>query len=237
MSRAIQYLSRFNRKERSTLLSHVLDGDVFRLCPLFRSEIEKELELWIPDDAFVAMDYHLDWLQMAIYMGCRGNSIESEVLYSDDIGLFEANQRDIDLLIAFEPPGSNTLHIVLIEAKVDTGWKGDQLSRKADRLSAIFDKSPSGMKRSSSLDIRPYFVLMSPCDPRERIDVTGWPCWMKKGTAPRYWLKLPLRDGLLKVTRCSEDAKADKEGGWLFTSEYQSGRWEKRARASQRPAG
>lgn len=62
MSRVIDYLERFNRKERFILLSHVLgrqNETVFRLDQVFAEKLGSELELQdpIPDDAFVAMDF------------------------------------------------------------------------------------------------------------------------------------------------------------------------------------
>ena len=237
IGRVTKYLERFNRKERFILLCHVLGAthaqDVFRLNPPFRRKVGNKLDLKIPDDAFVAMDYHLDWLQVALFLAYEDGSPEKQVLHNRDPRLFEANQRDIDLLIAFEEKPAlrrygngrlpKRIHVVLIEAKLDTGWKNDQLEEKAVRLKAIFDK------KSRGLNVVPHFIMMSPRDPRERgtIDTKYWPDWMKTGTKPAHWLELPLCDGLLKVTRCDAGGKDDKDGGRLFFSEFMNGRWRK----------
>lgn len=228
IERLTKYLKRLNRKERFILLSRVLGvtqaGDVFRLNPPFRKQLGNELGLKIPHDAFVAMDYHLDWLQMALYLARQHGSVEREILYNRDPQLFEASPRDIDLLIAFKERGPMTIHIVLIEAKADTPWKSDQIEKKVDRLRAIFDG-----KKSNGVDVEPHFVMMSPKDPRvrNRIDTGNWADWMRKGLEPAHWLELPLCDGLLKITRCDASAKNDPHGSNLFFRVYNNGGWKK----------
>lgn len=146
MPQLIEYLRKFNRKERFILLSHVLGPqaeEVFRLNPCFRGKLERELDLKIPKKAFVAMDYHLDWIQMALYLAGQVTPM-IDTIPNRDKKLFEANQRDIDLLIAFREGGtSKPTHIVLIEAKADTGWNNRQLKEKAVRLNRIFSTKHS----------------------------------------------------------------------------------------------
>ena len=62
--RLIDNLKAFNRKERFILLHKVLgfSDQSFRLGDAFRAELSECLEVDIPSDAFVAMDYHFDWL-------------------------------------------------------------------------------------------------------------------------------------------------------------------------------
>ena len=67
MSRIIKHLKSFNRKERFILLKRALGPEAFRLDCEFRKELGDEIGVPIPDCAFVAMDYHLDWLQVAMY--------------------------------------------------------------------------------------------------------------------------------------------------------------------------
>ena len=226
MPQAIDYLERFNRKERSILLSHVLgqkDEKVFRLNRGFAKSLEDILKLKspIPDDAFVAMDFHLDWLQMALYLADRDDS-PSQIIPNEEDRLVKANQEDIDLLITFKDEGTKKTHLVLIEAKADTGWTNKQLQSKAKRLKIIFNKNPHGTDF-----VRPHFVLMSP-DESEKIRTENWPDWMKaEGKSSVLWLPLPLRDGLIKVTRCDEKKKPAKNGGHLFISKYKNDRWEK----------
>ena len=223
MSRVIKYLKQFNRKERSILLTYVLRGDpqaeeVFLLNDRFKKELGDELGVEIPDDAFVAMDYHLDWLQMALFLGVQSCSVERETISNSNPQLFEANQRDIDLLIAFEETEQNRIHIVLIEAKAGTDWVNDQLEKKAARLKAIFDKKQGGVK------VKPYFVMMSPRPPPDRINAVSWPDFVM--SSRRHWLELPLCDGLRKVRRCKAEGNGD-EVGHLFIEEYQNCRWKR----------
>ena len=223
MSRVIQYLKQFNRKERFILLTHVLRGDpqaegVFLLNDSFKRELGDELGVEIPDDAFVAMDYHLDWLQMALYLGVRSCSTERGPIPNSNPRLFEANQRDIDLLIAFEETGPNRIHIIMIEAKADSPWENDQLEKKAARLKAIFDKKQGGM------EVVPYFVMMSPRPPPARIDTISWPAFVMRSR--RHWLELPLCNGLRRVHRRKADGN-EGEVGNLFIERYQNCRWKK----------
>ena len=221
----IDYLRDFNRKERFILLDHVLGqqpGDVFRLNSCFRGKLANKLGLEIREDAFVAMDYHLDWIQMAVHLAIGGLP-EARVIDNPEIEgvrkLFQANQEDVDLLIAFEEDVQKT-HLVMIEAKADTGWTNKQLGSKAGRLGQIFDKRVLEI-------VMPHFVLMSPCSKSKRkrkIDTDGWPPWMTNGNTA-HWLELPLRDGLLRVTRCDASRKSNKNGDSLLVSERKCGRW------------
>ena len=105
MSALIEHLRSFNRKERFFLLRHALGVSTFRLDKAFREALGDEMGLSIPNDAWVAMDYHLDWLQMAVYLAGKPKPpgpIRNE-------GLIKANQEDIDLLVASmvpQPPTS-----------------------------------------------------------------------------------------------------------------------------------
>ena len=226
----IDYLRDFNRKERFILLSHVLGGsaeEVFRLDPAFARRLEKQLGLTnqIPECAFVAMDYHLDWIQMALHLHLAEwpSPHPRNVIPNPNNKLFEANQEDIDLLVAFEDEASQKVHLVLIEAKADTGWTNKQLNSKAGRLRRIFDKCVLDV-------VTPHFVLMSPSSKSKRkrkIDTNGWPPWMKREKTKfgAHWLELPLRDELLRVTRCNDLGYGDKDGDSLFVSLRRGGKW------------
>ena len=98
MSDLIDHLRSFNRKERFILLREALGEDTFCLDVGFRTRLGETIGEAIPADAFVAMDYHLDWLQMALYLAATP-APEWPVLND---GLVEANQQDIDLLVAFD---------------------------------------------------------------------------------------------------------------------------------------
>lgn len=219
MSQVIEFLRQFNRKERFILLSHVLGAqgeEVFRLSPGFRGELGKELGLNIPKNAFVAMDYHLDWIQMALYLADKGEQME--IVPKPD-KLINTSQRDIDLLVAFKDARSK-IHLVLIEAKADTGWTNQQLAKKVERLRGVFPKESHDAEV-----VEPHFVLMSPQE-SDRIETSGWPEWMRAKGAKAHWLKLPLPDGLLKATRWDTGRnKSDQDGDSLFIRRSKCDKW------------
>ena len=218
-SKVIDHLERLNRKERSILLSYVLGRrteGVFRLDPYFAGILANELDLEIPNDAFVAMDYHLDWIQMALCLANfkwqRGKVIPNPEIESGGRLLFQANQEDIDLLVAFEDRNRRT-HLVLIEAKGVTSWDNTQLESKADRLRLIFGEA----KLIGDIHpVVPHFILMSPNE-SANIRTEGWPEWMKAEKDRGYtWLRIPIRHDLIKVTRTDCDGHVDEDGDYVI---------------------
>ncbi|MYH68008.1 MAG: hypothetical protein F4152_05515 [Dehalococcoidia bacterium] len=195
MSRVIEHLESFNRKERFHLLRTALGEDTFTLEEGFRTCLGEKIGAEVPSKAFVAMDYHLDWLQMALYLAANPSS--DGPIPNPDNDLFEGSQRDIDLVVAFDE-GAKT-HLVLVEAKLETGWSNSQLRCKAKRLCRIF-----GTDRPGAALVTPHFVLTSPRESKN-IDAACWPEWMKPGGEP-LWMELPKPWGLLKVTRGTEDS-------------------------------
>ncbi len=185
MSNLIELLKSFNRKERFILLEKALD--TFRLSDDFRKELGDHLGLEIPDCAYVAMDYHIGWIQMAVYLENNGEVQRNCIPITEKIIGINDNQQDVDLLVAFTE--ESVTHLVLIEAKADTPWDYGQLDGKVKRLQSI--------PQSDTLKL--YFVLMSPRplpDPN-RIE---WEAWMKKdGHIP--YIQLPLPSNLCKITR------------------------------------
>ena len=193
-------LKSFNRKERFILLHHVLgfEAQTFPLSDSFRRELAACVGIpHIPRGTYVAMDYHLDWLHLAVHIASEAG-VEWPVA---NAGLMRGNQQDIDLLVAFEERGE--IHLVLVEAKGDTYWSNDQLYSKVARLDGIFPTAGIAV---------PHFVLMSPVE-SHRIQCDDWPGWMKREDGRPYWLELPLPDGLLKPVRCDQSGKADRQGG------------------------
>ena len=219
-TRLTEYLRRFNRKERFILLDEVCGRGTFRIDSCFARRLGEHLDVTIPCDAFVAMDYHLDWIQMALHLDSGEAQWESGHLCnsSNTSGreLFEANQQDIDLLIVFR--SDKKTHIILIEAKADTPWDWMQLKRKAKRLKQIF-----GDKGGVYDLVCPQFILMSqeskkPKNWREYSE--EWPAWMRGDDGP-HWMELRL-DHCLKVNRCGTDAKGRR---WLYLREWVDGNW------------
>ena len=204
MANLIDYLKAFNRKERFILLHEALgfEDQSFRLSGNFSQRLSDCLGMRVQRNAFVAMDYHLDWLQMALWLADNG---DTEYTIPNE-GLVFANQEDIDLLVAFED--ETTTQLILIEAKGDTHWLNDQLRSKCARLELIFAPGRPGTSHAT-----PNFILMSP-QKSARIDTTSWPSWMTVDGKAR-WLELRLPDGLLKVTRCTKAGGSDEDGTYL----------------------
>ena len=197
----ISNLKAFNRKERFILLHETLgfQEESFRLGDAFRIQLHERLRIAIPKDAFVAMDYHLDWLQMAMYL--IENPRPEQPIHNDDMVV--ANQEDVDLLVCFSD--GPRMRLVLIEAKSDTPWSNKQLCSKANRLDRIFGEGRPGTK-----SVIPSFVMMSPTESK-RLKTCSWPEWMRPGGEP-IWLPLSLPDGLMKPTRCNEAGETDENG-------------------------
>ena len=206
MSDLIDHLRSFNRKERFILLREALGRDT--LGDAFRRRLSDAIGVAVPDGAFVAMDYPLDWLQMALYLARTPSPShpipKGDVLGSGQQGLNE-NQMDIDLLVAFDE--GVTTRLLLLEAKMETGWTNRQMLRKAERLRQIFGDRPD----RSLAD--PCFLLVSPRPPQQ-LKVDTWPGWMTRGGDP-IWMKLPRPTGLRKVTRCATDGRPSANGDFL----------------------
>ena len=61
-----QRLASFNRKERFLLVGQALGNSAFTLGDTFRQQLAQVLQREVPEDAYCAMDYHLDWLFAAL---------------------------------------------------------------------------------------------------------------------------------------------------------------------------
>lgn len=202
MSTLIDHLRSFNRKERFILLREALGEQTFHLAQGFRARLSETIDTAIPVDAFVAMDYHLDWIQMALYL----TATPAPQWPAPNSGMVEGNQQDVDLLVAFDEGDAQT-HLILLEAKAETGWTNKQMDEKARRLRRIFGDGPGiGF-------VTPHFVLVSPRRPR-RLRSHDWPDWMTVDREPR-WMNLQLPARLSKVTRCDVDGRAAASGGYL----------------------
>lgn len=205
MSDLITHLRSFNRKERFILLQEALGADTFCLDGSFRKRLGEVVGVPIPANAFVAMDYHLDWIQMALYLAATPSP--PSLIPNDDANLFKANQEDVDLLVAFDDAVKT--HLVLVEAKMETGWTNRQLCSKAERLRRIF-----GTGRPGTGLAKGHFVLASPNRP-ERLKTDDWPDSMTTQAGEPAWMPLPKPPNLCKVTRCTEDGRISASGCFL----------------------
>ena len=212
MSQVIEMLRSLDRKERFAVLRDVLGFDCRtpELNECFRQRLSDCIRVEVPKKVFLATDYHLDWIQIAVHLAENPDIDWDKPFDSPAVDEINRNQQDVDLLVAFEASEatSPSAHLVLIEAKAYLGWTNGQLSSKTARLGRIFgdDGTKAGV-------VQPHFVLMtgrvSP-----NIRTHKWPSWMKDRAGDPFWLKhaLPPRRS---VTRCRQGGTADKSGRYL----------------------
>ena len=202
-STLLSFLESFNRKERFFLVGAALGRPLFELSDEFREMLRSWFGASVPTDAFVAMDYHIDWLQMSIWLAQHG---EPASHWQDTDHIASGNQEDIDLVVAFD--SADGPHLILIEAKVDTGWNNAQLKSKARRLAAAIPESAI-----SALRLHPHYGLMSPKE-SPHINVANWPQWMTDDAKPR-WHHLGMPAGRRQMVRCDSNGKNAAAGGWV----------------------
>lgn len=210
MSLLLNWLEKFNSKERFFLVGYALGNSRFALGEQFCADISEKLHIPVHRDAFVAMDYHFDWLSASLHLAANGICPESsperypQILEVEDKeGWIHGNQEDIDLLIAFDQADKIGTEIILLEAKGVTAWSNNQMESKAKRLGQIFGFDEYDPKRWNG--VRPYFAITSP---KESISLknTDWPKWMKRD-GQILQIELPIRKAELRhVTRCGKNA-------------------------------
>jgi hypothetical protein len=200
MKQLIDNLRSFNSKERFFLIGHALGNRNFAVSQTFKNDVANVLQVEIPSESFVAMDYHLEWIYASLYLTFNG---ENSQIFPNTDGLIKGNQEDIDLVIAFLEDAS--CHIILIEAKGVTGWTNKQANSKAIRLRKIF-----GSDGRRWPGVNPHFLLFSPKRPK-RLDISGWPTWMTVNDQVP-WLEFPIPSGLRKVTSCNSTGQKDRNG-------------------------
>jgi len=215
MSKLVDALRQFNRKERYWLLHNAIGKKFETLDDGFRNRFEKETGIPIPEDHWWAMDYHLDWLAGALHLAGGGEMDKSQRIVD---GQITGTQEDIDLVIAF----GDTL--ILIEAKGETPWSNEQLNEKVNkRLVSIFGENGEHHK-----SLRMYFVLMSPVRSeklvREKKTDSVWPSWMMKQTTQEpLFVPMEMQAGLVRVTRCVSDGKQSATGDFWKVTKSKSG--------------
>ena len=211
MSRVIQALRCFDRKERFAVQREVLgfDPEMPRLHGRFRKKLSDCIGISVPKHAFLAMDYHLDWIDVALYVVSKQDIHPRSPFPNERFPNINRNQQDVDLLVAFEADdtGEATTHLVHIEAKAYLGWNNAQLAGKVGRLRAIFGEDGARWGFAT-----PHYVLMT-AKRSQRISAQSWPKWMRNGDEP-LWLdyELPPRQ---RIMRCDESGRASKDGGYL----------------------
>jgi len=190
----ISLLKSFNRKERFFLIGQALGNKDFKISEEFKDIISKKINLEIPEDAFAAMDYHLDWIYASLYCAEKGTT---EFITDNPLGL-NANQEDIDFLIAFKK--DEIYHLVMIEAKAESGWTNKQLGSKAHKLKAIFGYNSNLWK-----NVKPYLLITSPRK-AVHLQVDALPIYLQR-SMDDIWFQLNIPEHLIKITRCDETGK------------------------------
>ncbi|WP_433165083.1 hypothetical protein [Kribbella sp. CA-247076] len=187
-------LRRFDSHERGLLLQWVA-GEPFRVGGALRSAISRAVGIEPPADAFVAMDYTLDWLYAAVQATLAEDDSLPQPWPSK--GELAASPEDVDLIVAWEGP-DGCAHLILIEAKGFTGWSNTQLKRKVMRLDSIF----AGELRNR-FDV--HLFLAGP-QPSAGLKITDWPEWTRPDGRTRF---LAIDDPGLRyaVQRCDGDGR------------------------------
>ena len=209
MTTVTEYLESFNRKERFFLVGAALGNTQFQLGAAFRERVGAEFGLDIPEDAFVAMDYHLDWIQASVYLPRDGSS--GAQVHSNAAGLITGNSEDLDLIVAFV--GSGTTHLIMLEAKAYGSWDNNQMRSKSARLYRIFGPHGDVVPK-----VLPHFGLLSPRRPL-RLGTDGWPRWMLSPSGTPAWLELKVPRGRRQLTRSDATGTTAQDGGYFKVSE------------------
>jgi hypothetical protein len=115
----VENLKLLDSHERPILLRWALGQSDLALAEGVRELIGEAVGLTVPPDAFVAMDYTLDWLYAAISLTVTTDPPDALRAWPGASELM-ASPEDVDLLVAWEDDGG--CHLVLLEAKGFTGW-------------------------------------------------------------------------------------------------------------------
>lgn len=170
-------------------------GRRFEIGDEVRGQLEKTIHRKIPADAFVAMDYTLDWLYAATVIQLGAEPSTSPQPWPANPSLLQASIEDIDLLIAWEDNGP---HTVMVEAKGFTGWTNKQMQSKINRIAAIF---ASGLE--AVFDV--HFVMTGP-KLSKGLKTADWPEWTGSPER-RHFVPIPDPGTRYAVQRCTADGK------------------------------
>jgi len=72
MTTLMEHLESFNRKERFFLIGDARGNRAFQLSADFRARLSEAFGIEPPSSAFVAMDYHLDWIHASLFLTQQG---------------------------------------------------------------------------------------------------------------------------------------------------------------------
>lgn len=158
----IEALRAFNRKERYWVVRNALGkpDEQLRLSEHFRDSFHPALGIRVPEYAWWALDYHIDWLFGALFSLCEPPRTEGSNRV-DDQALLTGTQQDFDFVVAFDRT------LILIEAKGVGGPNKKQEKSKKDRLAVM---APF----LASAGVKMHFCTMSPVKPEEGPHVRLW---------------------------------------------------------------
>jgi hypothetical protein len=192
----IENLRAFDSHERGLLLAWAVGDETpdvglrVALNASARNQIGSAIDRAPSPDAFVAMDYTLDWMYAATRWTLHPELKHRPQTWPGSEAL-TATSEDIDLVVAWEDQAGP--HLVLLEAKGFTGWRNAQMAHKAQRLDVIFDE-----RLANQFDV--HFLLVGPT-PSKGLKTADWPGWMKPGGRTHF---LEINDPGLRfaVHRC-----------------------------------
>ena len=201
MTSFIGNLDRLNRKERYFLIGMALGNPKFKLNAAFRRKLSKKYDLAIPDTAFIAMDYHLNWIFVAAAL--TFDSPVRDNIFDNKDRIVDGTQEDVDLLVAFEDK-SSVNHVIMLEALGFTAFSNKQFKHKIDRLKSIFGENGDRWP-----EVKPYFGLLSSRESRKlQIDIC--PSWLKvESKIP--WFEMSLPDNRLILYGCDKQGRPNQE--------------------------
>ena len=84
MTSLMELLESFNRKERFFLIGDALGNRTFQLSTDFRARLSKAFGIEPPSSAFVAMDYHLDWIHASLFRRYQSPDTMTRPLFFHD---------------------------------------------------------------------------------------------------------------------------------------------------------
>ncbi len=161
MNDITKILERFTRKERNLLVRDLLDcqPSVTPLSKDFCDRVSGALGIEIPQTAWWATDYHLNWIAGALVLwrdGEKAIGVPQANNQADDLlhELVKRNQEDVDLLIAF----GRTL--VLIEVKAFGYFTNKQIDSKVQRWLLL-----KRFCEQAAHELTLHFMLMSRSKP------------------------------------------------------------------------
>lgn len=192
----IQQLEMFNRKERYWLLRNAI-GELHSDLPLsssFRERLGAVIKQNIPEDAWWAMDFHIDWLFGALVLDRIGsarpelfsNPLAPEAPKIPSRRLIRGTQEDFDLVIAFDRT------IILIEAKGVTNWGNEQLASKCRRLQEWDQLSEQVVSSSDAPKPVDMFIVLTSPKRSSQLNPLDWPSFIRLDSGVPFFLPLDI---------------------------------------------